>query len=62
MVKRVFLVIYFTLVLTVTTMQVYPIVRIEDLQRYLYAIIPMGLFFLYLEFRQFLTDKWSYIT
>ncbi|KAK3823110.1 MAG: hypothetical protein J3Q66DRAFT_385574 [Benniella sp.] len=62
MVKRVFLVIYFTLVLTVTTMQVYPIMRIEDLQGYLYAIIPMGLFFLYLEFRQFLTDKWSYIT
>ncbi|KAK3823111.1 MAG: hypothetical protein J3Q66DRAFT_330888 [Benniella sp.] len=62
MIKRVFLVIYFTLVLTVTTMQVYPIMRIEDLQGYLYAIIPMGLFFLYLEFRQFLTDKWSYIT
>ncbi|KAK3823112.1 MAG: hypothetical protein J3Q66DRAFT_330893 [Benniella sp.] len=62
MVKRVFLVIYFTLVLTVTTMQVYPIMRIEDLQGYLYAIIPMGLFFLYLELRQFLTDKWLYIT
>ncbi|KAK3823109.1 MAG: hypothetical protein J3Q66DRAFT_424688 [Benniella sp.] len=62
MVKRVFLVIYFTLVLTVTTMQVYPIMRIEDLQGYLCAIIPMGFFFLYLEFRQFLTDKWLYIT
>ncbi|KAF9343709.1 hypothetical protein BGX34_006477, partial [Mortierella sp. NVP85] len=62
MIKRIFLVIYFTLVLTVTTMQVYPIMRIEDLRGCLHAIIPMGFFFLYLELRQFLTDKWSYIT
>jgi len=48
--------------MTVAMIQVFPIMRIEDLKGFLYVIIAMGLFFFHLELKQFLTDYRGYLT
>jgi len=52
---------YFALIGIVFLVQVYPIMRIADLQVFLYAIVAMSLLFLYLEFKEFLADYRAYI-
>ncbi|KAF9364458.1 hypothetical protein BGX34_001438 [Mortierella sp. NVP85] len=61
-IRRVFQLSYYLLIATVVLLQVYPIMRIAYLKTFLYTIVAMSLFLLHLEFRQFLSDHWSYIT
>ncbi|KAK3823116.1 MAG: hypothetical protein J3Q66DRAFT_385581 [Benniella sp.] len=61
-IRRLFQLSYYLLIAIVVLVQVYPIMRIAYLKTFLYMIIAMSLFFLHLEFKQFLSDHWSYIT
>ncbi|KAF9289633.1 hypothetical protein BGZ68_008943 [Mortierella alpina] len=54
--------VYYTIVLTVTLLQVYPgQMPLTNLQGPFIAIIALGAMFLYLELQQFLADYWKYV-
>ncbi|KAK3823058.1 MAG: hypothetical protein J3Q66DRAFT_424615 [Benniella sp.] len=53
---------YYALIISVTMLQVFPIMRISDLQGFLYVIICIGLFYLYLEIKRLFTDHRAYLS
>jgi len=53
--------VYYALIISVTMLQVFPIMKISDLQGFLYATICIGLFYLYLEIKRLFTDHRAYL-
>ena len=59
--KHIFYLVHYAFIAALVVLQVFPIMKISDLQFLPYTIIVTSLFFFLLEFRQFLSNPRLYI-
>ncbi|KAK3823060.1 MAG: hypothetical protein J3Q66DRAFT_424618 [Benniella sp.] len=58
--KHIFYLVHYALITALVMLQIFPSMRISDLQFLPYAIIGTSVFLLHLEFRHFLRNPWVY--